>query len=503
MRCKLLAFVPLFLALLLVFGYRPPAVVAQSSPQPLQWAPCPDIPGDMQCAFIQVPVDYANPDGPTFNLRIGRLPSTDPAHKRGSVIHIPGGPSPGIQGTIADSVPDSQLRQYFDVVSFDPRGIEQSNALGCDPALVPPIFPAGDRPPTRDEFDAITKANRAFFQSCIRLTGDLFTHLSVDQTASDIERIRIAIGQTDGLVAYGGSLGSLYGTAYLERYGDHVKTLVIDGVVDQSVGWAKFIARNDISVQESFDRFVRWCGREVSCVLHGRDVYAAYDAAVAAQPRARTPVQQFLAAGSDPDFGWPAIARLLADTSAGDTRTLDKLAAGYSLASTSEDPQVQAGRKGLIQAVYCGTFGPLNDYDALMNVYADVVRQTPRFAWKFWVANPVEFVSGGTAMCAGWPNAAAVPAHELQITPHPNVLVATATYDPPTPLVNAMSVWLRIPEAKLLVADGDGHQSFLVSTCAYEHIRDFFIDPTSAQPQDLCPLSPPDGGGPAAIIDQI
>ena len=98
-----------------------------------------------------------------------------------------------------------------------------------------------------------------------------------------------------------GRWAPIYGTAYLERYGDHVKTLVIDGVVDHSVDWTTIISRNDISVQQSFDRFVRWCAGEPACALHGQDVYAAYDAAVAAQPVVRKLATQFLAAGQRPE----------------------------------------------------------------------------------------------------------------------------------------------------------------------------------------------------------
>jgi hypothetical protein len=67
------------------------------------------------------------------------------------------------------------------------------------------------------------------------------------------------------------------------------------------------------------------------------------------------------------------------------------------------------------------------------------------------------------------------------------VLVASATYDPPTPLSNAVSVWLQIPEARLLIADADGHQSILASRCAFEAQLRFLRDPASAPPVTLCP----------------
>jgi pimeloyl-ACP methyl ester carboxylesterase len=65
-------------------------------------------------------------------------------------------------------------------------------------------------------------------------------------TAADVERIRQALSPNDGLVAYGASHGSQYGRAYLELYGEHVKALVLDGVVDHSIGLPTFITRNTL-----------------------------------------------------------------------------------------------------------------------------------------------------------------------------------------------------------------------------------------------------------------
>jgi pimeloyl-ACP methyl ester carboxylesterase len=483
-----LLFAALVLAALLAAGGRGPHIAAQ--PAPLQWAPCDDIPGDMQCAFIQVPVDYARPDGPQFGLRIGRLPNTDPAQKRGSLLIIPGGPGPGIEAELIGMGPAQHLdevRRYYDVVSFDPRGIGRSHPLRCAPELVPPVIAQPDRPPTREEVEAITRANAAFFRGCFELTGELMAHLTAKDTAADIERIRQAIGQTDGLVAYGASYGSAYAAAYLEDYGDRVKTLVIDAVVDHSVDFPTFITRNVLAVQASFDRFARWCAREAACALHGRDVGAVYDAAVTKQPTVRKLVSQFLAGGNDPDLGWSLIASMLAEVAAGDTSTLDALTSAGSLASTSDDPAVVAGKNAIIQSVFCGNFGPQRDYAALLDASATLTRLAPRFAWKFWVATPLALSSAGTLMCAGWPNEARYPAHPLRIGPHPNVMVASATYDPPTPLTNALSVWLQIPEARLLIAEGDGHQSWIVSRCAFDAELGFLFDPASALPYTICP----------------
>ena len=56
----------------------PGGVDASPASQALRWSSCADI-ADAECAGIDVPVDFARPDGPRFTLRLGRLPALDPA----------------------------------------------------------------------------------------------------------------------------------------------------------------------------------------------------------------------------------------------------------------------------------------------------------------------------------------------------------------------------------------------------------------------------------------
>src|SRR5262249_61111649 len=104
------------------FPPPPRPAVAQSAAPPLQWAPCDDIPA-VECAGIEVPVDHARPDGATFTLQLGRLPSTDPAQKRGSLLLIPGGPGPGIKIILVDyrpAPPRHQLAPHLHRVDLHP-----------------------------------------------------------------------------------------------------------------------------------------------------------------------------------------------------------------------------------------------------------------------------------------------------------------------------------------------------------------------------------------------
>jgi pimeloyl-ACP methyl ester carboxylesterase len=458
------------------------AVDVASSPQVLQWTACPNIP-DTECAGLDVPVDPARPDGEHFALRLGRAAAKDPAQRKGVLLMIPGGPGVGIDGMfgqLRSQFRIDDLRRWYDVVSFDPRGIGQSSPIRCAPDAVPPAFePIGH--PSLAEFRALAGANAAFFQSCFAATGELMAHLSAMDTVADIERIRQALSPNDGLVAYAGSYGSAYAAAYLERTGDHVKALVLDGVVDHSVDLPTLIARFVLSVNDAFDRFAQWCDQDSACPLHGRNVGTVFDAVAATTPKILTAVAKFMAAGRDPRQGWPAIAQMLAQVSAGDTSALEKLTHAASPGGTAEDPWIVAGAKALPSGVLCADFGPQRDYEALTAAGAAVALRAPRFAWRFWATE------AGVGDCVGWPSEATNPPHRLQVGSHPNVMVANGTHDPPTPLINALAVWLQIPEARLLIADVDGHQSLPFSRCAFEAQLRFLVDPTSVSTTTLCP----------------
>jgi hypothetical protein len=97
------------------------------------------------------------------------------------------------------------------------REASGSSPIRCDPGALPPASAPVDRAPTPAEFQALARANAAFFQSCFAATGELMGHLSAIDTAEDIERIRLALSPNDGLVAYAGSYGTVSAEAYLDR----------------------------------------------------------------------------------------------------------------------------------------------------------------------------------------------------------------------------------------------------------------------------------------------
>ena len=116
-------------------------VVAVPPPgSPIEWGKCENTASDgepapvgAECGALSVPVDYAEPDGEVARLAMIRFKAT--GEKIGSLIVNPGGP--GESGVAAATsmlalLPDS-VRQRFDLVGFDPRGVAGSTpAVWCN-----------------------------------------------------------------------------------------------------------------------------------------------------------------------------------------------------------------------------------------------------------------------------------------------------------------------------------------------------------------------------------
>ena len=479
------------LAGLIVAGFVPAmvtggggAALAAPDTSTLAWEPCDDV-ADAECAFLEVPIDPAQPDGAQVQLRIARLPALDPDHRQGSLLLIPGGPGVGIMaaggqfGVLRDIFHTDEMRKTFDVVTYDPRGVGQSNPIRCAPMDLPNVSASALAGVMSEaEYETLAQANAAFAESCFAATGELMGHLSAIDAASDIEHIRQALGQDDGLVAYAGSYGTLYATAYLEQYGDNVKALILDGVVDHSIELPPYGVRWITSTEDGFSRFEQWCAEDDACALHGQDISAVLNTVAAAHPDVRATVRARLSAGSTPDLGWPFIADMLVELSQAGTTPATPMAVASPIAD-APDPALVSGELGLFRGVLCADYGPQDDFAALAADNEALARQATHFAWLYSLELP--------GSCAGWPREASNPPHRLQVGSHPNVLVANPTHDPATPLVAAVAVWSQIPQARLLIADTDGHQALPFSRCAFETQVQFLSDPSSLPTTSFCP----------------
>ena len=109
----------------------PTPALAPYYEQHLSWTSC----GGLECADLRVPLDHAAPD-PTKDLtiKVVRVKAADQDNRLGSLLVNPGGPgASGIDYVRAgaQSIGGPDVRRYYDLIGFDPRGVASSDPIDC------------------------------------------------------------------------------------------------------------------------------------------------------------------------------------------------------------------------------------------------------------------------------------------------------------------------------------------------------------------------------------
>ncbi|MFF0557949.1 alpha/beta fold hydrolase [Streptomyces sp. NPDC004266] len=234
--------------------------------QKLDWRPC----GDFRCATLTVPRDYDRPgDGKTFALPVAKAATAVPGKRLGSLVLNPGGPGePGVR-LLKDGVADDigkGVRERFDIVSFDPRGVGGSRpALTCltgdradgeSPASGAggvPLHPRTDA----ERADALADA-RATAAACRKASGPLLPHVGTDDAARDMDVLRAALGERR-LTYVGWSYGTSLGTSYAEQFPRRVRAMVLDGAVDPSLDWRQRVLGQSTGFRDAVEEYADSC----------------------------------------------------------------------------------------------------------------------------------------------------------------------------------------------------------------------------------------------------
>ncbi|ADD45717.1 alpha/beta hydrolase [Stackebrandtia nassauensis] len=242
----------------------------------IDWKPCKDADGDVECGTIEVPVDYAKPDGKKIKIGLAKRAATNPEARVGSLMVDPGGPGgSGVDMVKGSKIGSKQLQEKFDFIGFDPRGINTSTQIKCDEEQLAAARSVGV-PTTKKKFAKLAKANKKLADGCRKLTGPLFDHADNLHTVEDIESARKALGD-EKLNFLGYSYGTLMGQQYAEKYPKNIRSMVLDGNMDHSIEspW-EFASTETAAVERNFNSFAKWCDETKDCALYGEDTTKVY-----------------------------------------------------------------------------------------------------------------------------------------------------------------------------------------------------------------------------------
>ncbi|GAA2157343.1 alpha/beta hydrolase [Actinomadura napierensis] len=449
----------------------------------IDWKACGDD-GKAQCATLRLPVDWAHPDGPTFGLAIARRKALDPDARVGTLVFGPGGPGDSGVQRITTGIDrfSERLRQRFDIVSFDPRGIGASNPVTCSAALLAARPDPNIKSPR--EFKATLAYNEKLRDDCRKRTGPLYDHADTMSTVRDVDAIRAALGETK-LSFHGSSYGTLLGAEYAETYPGRVRAVVLESVIDHGVGSARsFLGADMGAAQDSFDQFAAWCDRTASCALHGRDVRgvlrdlrerAARGVLADPQTPGRALTEFELLVVTYKAFYGPDWAKL--------ALLLSALEASEPVRPVPAKPAEGTGTDNFT-AQFCSDWNlPVRDY----REFARLSRSGDRIAPDMHGTRPVMAVTA----CLGWPKPVANPQHRLKVRTAAPILLLNAVHDPATPYAWAQSVARQIgPKATLLTYAGSGHGVYNSGPCTRDAIDGYLISLKVPARGTVCPAVP-------------
>jgi pimeloyl-ACP methyl ester carboxylesterase len=422
---------------------------------------------------VTVPVDYANPAGPTIAIAIARRPATDQAAKVGVLLVNPGGPGGSGIETVQAGVLPRAITDRFDVVGFDPRGVGQSSGLQCPLGPDTPYLADPDPADPADEA-ATNDAVDRYDAACGQRYRDLLPHLGTRNVAQDMDRIREALGE-DRISYLGFSYGTAIGQTYAQLFPTRLRTIVLDGVVD--VTKPGLDSAQAESFENSLRQFDAACRADPTCPVRA-DPIGTLD-----RVRARVAASPMPVAGATPlsagllEIGvvyplysrssWPQLAQALAAADRGDPEPMRTLATAY----------IQGSNSDTYNAVTCLDNAWPTDDAQVVDAARATAQRAPHFSGNV-------LVSGLT--CADWP-APQQPLTPLQGYGGPPMLILGTTNDPATPYQNSVALAGRLPGSVLLTHRGDGHTVYTDGVrCVDDAVNRYLLDAVLPSPNTVC-----------------
>jgi pimeloyl-ACP methyl ester carboxylesterase len=423
----------------------------------------------LQCAYLEVPLDYADPNGRAIKIGLLKRPASDPANRIGSLVLNPGGPGGSGMSAAASRTEDigtTELGRRFDFVGFDPRGVGSSE---------PPVLclsPEGrdaerlmnlnvdSSPAGVARTETHEKAENA---ECLQRTGkEVLANIGTRDVVRDLDVIRSVLGD-EKLTYLGYSYGTKIGAGYAEAFPRNVRAMILDGAVDPAQDQIAQLIDQGRGFQKAFDTFAAWCAGQADCALGQDKNQAVSNFQSLVRPLIAQPVT--LPDGrklsyTDATIGtvqalylsdlWPTLSRALLELGQGRGDTLMRLADFYY--GRSEDG-TYTSTMDVFQSVLCVDSPPITD----PNVARDIDAQYRKVAPFLDSGQPP---SPALDNCAFWPVPPTGGPHEPQAAGLPPVVVISTTQDPATPYQAGVNLAEDL-KARLLTFEGTQHTAFL------------------------------------------
>ncbi|MFI6594885.1 alpha/beta hydrolase [Nonomuraea sp. NPDC050536] len=450
----------------------------------IAWGPCTDVtrpggqtPGQqqstMQCGKLAVPLDYTKPDGDKIEMAVIKIPATGPGKRIGSLVFNFGGPGASGVDTMAQAAKAfTHLNTQYDLVSFDPRGVQRSAGVRCGSSADMDRWVSMDTLPNNEEMRAKSQAsNKEFAQLCERDSGKVLPYVGTVNAARDMDRLRAAVGD-EKLNYFGMSYGTQLGAVYATQYPKLVGQMVLDAPLDPSVNFEQRNLAQTAGFQQAYESFLKSCVKD-GCAF-GKTVHEA-DANVnklmndlVTQPIkvGTRELTQGLASTAVPaglysQLSWPFLEQALSQALRGEGEGLMYLADSYT-------GRQQDGT----YSTEMTSFPAITCVDSAERPSEETLRKSEAASLKI---SPLFGSEGAGGLCRVWPVPGSDQARHVDATGSGPIVVVGGTGDPATPYQWAPKLTAQLKTGTLVTYKGEGHGAYLSGDKCIQQVVDSYL----------------------------
>jgi len=471
-----------------------PAVTFEPAPCPFELPPG-QVEGEtVECGYLVVPEDRADPDTDTIRLAVAIFHPPGGATEPDPIIYLVGGPGASILELLYLSF-DKAFAPVFvtnrDLILFDQRGVGLSEpALDCPDASELGLelldYELDGEQLTDEEIDNLFGEAFMACEQDLSAIADLAAYNTV-ASAADVNDLRIALGY-DQVNLWGGSYGTRLALGVMRDYPEGLRSVVLDSVYPPDVN---MYLESPASLNRSLNLLFEACAADEACDAafpHLRqlffDTVERLDAdavdTVITNPLTGESYDALLT--GDGLFGLvfqllyetevlPGLPQLVYDASQGNFDTINRIRGALLAQSTISSP-------GMMFSVQCNeelAFSSLEEFEAVLADYPELAG----FFEDSMLGYPAFHV------CTYWGSGQAAAIENEPVSSDVPTLVMQGEYDPITPPDWGRNAAETLENGHFFEYPGVGHGASVVAGCPCEMLIAFLNDPAHA-PDDSC-----------------
>lgn len=457
--------------------------------QKVIWDDC----GSLQCADIDVPIDWEDPSSDSVTIALAKQEALDDA--QGTIFVNPGGPGGSGVGFVEYAV-DSELADSFDIIGWDPRGVGDSTQVECfdDEQKDEMLYGTFDDPYLSEGWiNELEDDAKDFADACVENTGDLLGHLDTVSTANDLELMRALINGDEPLDYLGYSYGTYIGATYAELFPEHVGKFVLDGAVDPQLDAFDELLVQMVGFENGFRAYMTDCLAGSDCPFSGsfdsglqqaNELIASVDAMGLSSDDGRdldsATVGTGVAMSLYSEDYWPYLTELFVGLQDGDADPTFFLADVYN---DRDGSHYASNSVEVYEATTCVDNDFTTDEKSTIERLEEIAAAAPTIG-EFIALDDYAVLD---VTCSNWPYPAADAPSVYDAAGAAPILVIGTSNDPATPYAWAKSLADQLESGVLISVEGEGHTAYNGdNSCVNDVVDEYFLKGTVPSDDPEC-----------------